>query len=321
VKEARPGAASRGFAAHCHLGNGPAPYRDLGARALTRAERLNLWVASISNNNNNNNNININKDNINININNTHHRDGKRSINIGGDPNDPYYRYKRYKSDIQHRGGTTIVGNLAEIAADLRVPIDVVVKYISIDLGTKARVGKQKKPTRSKPNKAKGAVMLSGRFSVNDIEKRLESITNLLVLCSRCRDPGTRLETKGSKLKHAELILRCGACGHKSAPHKTHKSLKAITRLVWDAERKDLRARSEQATTRNSSRRHKATTTTPARDDLQNRHERTTGSQSGPAEVIEEEKWFTDSSKESRAKRLVEEFGGVPDGGGLFEIQ
>lgn len=50
-----------------------------------------------------------------------------KTINIGGDPNDIHYRYKRHVIEttyLNKKGGETVIINLEQISKDLNTPYE-----------------------------------------------------------------------------------------------------------------------------------------------------------------------------------------------------
>ena len=66
------------------------------------------------------------------------------NVNIGGDPNDPSYRYKRPKllTKIEGNGNgiKTVTTNIYAIATALKRPAVYIVKFFGIDLNAVSRV-------------------------------------------------------------------------------------------------------------------------------------------------------------------------------------
>mmetsp|Transcript_7781 Transcript_7781/g.9421 ORF Transcript_7781/g.9421 Transcript_7781/m.9421 type:complete len:263 (+) Transcript_7781:75-863(+) len=253
-------------------------------------------------------------------------------VNIGGDPDDPHYRYTRPRAAVRHvgvhaKGATTAVANLEQIATDLRRNSSILSKYIAIDLGTKVKNRKKnnngsrqvskKNGAKNKKSEATSTVFFGGRFEEKEIEERILQFTKLLVICGRCGDPGTYLTVGGSKLKRAKLLLRCGACGYLSSPQKTHKSLKAISKLVWDAKEKkpgdDVQRKPTVA---------RPSVLEKADEQKKQQTADTECFQTDQGEQSWDDEWFSDTSADARKKRFLEEFSAAgTNSGGLFEIQ
>jgi len=155
-----------------------------------------------------------------------------------------------------------VILNLQQIADEMKRPLAVLTKFLSVELGTKATVNSKKKhricksslgtkkgsnerpKNRSKilKNRSKShlsTAVLNGKFTVDDIENCLVKLGKMLLICPKCSSPGTRLVTKGKKVKKADLRLDCGACGHTASvvSIRQHKSVKPITKLIWDMEK------------------------------------------------------------------------------------
>jgi translation initiation factor 2 beta subunit (eIF-2beta)/eIF-5 len=113
-------------------------------------------------------------------------------LNIGGDPTDQYYRYKRDKIKVLYltkNSGTTSILNMPNICTQLKVP----------DAFCDAFYKKVKKTGKSmiKPGVFKGTI------DVLEFETILETMIKKYIICSNCELP--------------ELVGNtCNACGHSS---------------------------------------------------------------------------------------------------------
>uniref|UniRef100_A0A7S3Z098 Translation initiation factor IF2/IF5 domain-containing protein n=1 Tax=Lotharella globosa TaxID=91324 RepID=A0A7S3Z098_9EUKA len=243
----------------------------------------------------------------------------KGTVNIGGDPTDEFYRYVRKRLDIriqgEHANGCrTALLNLQEISEALGRPLAIVIKFLAVELNTRAKMPKPAKNSSSRKPKKEPPVVLSGRFTVAQIEENLEKFTKLLVLCEGCGLPECTLKAKGKKLKNAKLSMTCASCGHSGEVKSFHKSLKAITKILWDS----------PAPVPKKKKPTKKPTKNPAASDSNDGKERKDkpAQASGDVDGCDNEEWFTDTSANARKARFLAEFGdaGAP-GGSLFEIQ
>ena len=127
-------------------------------------------------------------------------------INIGGDPNDEFYRYKMppIKTQITGRGNGihTHLLNIDDIAIAIGHPEDIIMQYIAYELASNL----------NQKNKS-----LSGKHDTNVQEKILDYVSNL-VLCPKCNNPETMYELEGSKKKKMnkmKLFSICAPCGYR----------------------------------------------------------------------------------------------------------
>lgn len=110
-------------------------------------------------------------------------------INIGGNSNDIYYRYKRDIISIvtiNKQGGLTEITNMEKIQRQLQVPDEFVVKFY--------RNIKKRGKSMVRPG------VIRGEISVRELEKILEKMIVKYVLCPKCKLPEWNREV-------------CNACG------------------------------------------------------------------------------------------------------------
>jgi len=117
------------------------------------------------------------------------------SINIGGDSNDQFYRYKRDQIELTfeaRNGGQTKLSNIDKVCTQLHATKKLLVKYIQSQLATSTILNDT----------------IRGNVKVERIEEIIVKYTEKTILCpsSTCRLP----EWNGEK---------CSACGH---PNKTN---------------------------------------------------------------------------------------------------
>jgi translation initiation factor 2 beta subunit (eIF-2beta)/eIF-5 len=100
--------------------------------------------------------------------------------NIGGDPNDPHYRYKRNVIETSFnskKGGQTTITNLARICKQLKVP------YESFSLSF-FKLAKKKYGLT-----VQDGDVIRGKVDIANLEKVLEEMIVKYVLCPRCKLP------------------------------------------------------------------------------------------------------------------------------------
>jgi translation initiation factor 2 beta subunit (eIF-2beta)/eIF-5 len=121
-------------------------------------------------------------------------------INIGGDPNDEFYRYKMppIKTQVTGRGNGihTHLINIDDVANAIGHPEDIIMKYIAYELASNL----------NQKNKS-----LAGKHDTEVQEKILDYVNNL-VLCPKCNNPETIYEVEGKK-KRMKLFSKCASCG------------------------------------------------------------------------------------------------------------
>lgn len=122
----------------------------------------------------------------------------KRCINIGGDVNDPFYRYKREKIIIKYQKQYTCILNLMNISKQL---IGGPSKCSMINIVFESIIKKLKKKFNTSINVNDEQVNIRGNISLDSIENFLEEFIQKYILCPVCKLP----EWNGSK---------CSACGH-----------------------------------------------------------------------------------------------------------
>ena len=147
-------------------------------------------------------------------------------INIPSTVEDHRHRYKMTKMELKQEsrgnGVKTNIFNLDDVARDLRVPSEFIIKFICAELG----VSKEKKS------------IIKGRHEYPDILKVLDQFIHKFLLCKKCEIPETTLYADG-KL----LASKCRACGHKSSLDNSHKvtnyMLKNLPKNMGEIEEKD----------------------------------------------------------------------------------
>lgn len=122
-------------------------------------------------------------------------------LNINGDQNDEFYRYKMPKLQ-SHKGGSgngcfTIIDNLKEVSQSFNHPESVLLKFIGYVLGANVNEKQQK---------------ITGHYSDDDLQGIIYRYIQSFVLCEKCEIPEILPYTEGSK-KKKKLCMRCSACG------------------------------------------------------------------------------------------------------------
>ena len=116
-------------------------------------------------------------------------------MNIGGSPDDPFYRYKMpavITSYQRKSGGSSIVDNTAAICTSINRDAKHISKYLSKALG---------RPVVIK----NGCWTLHGIVEAQVIQKHINEYISAHVLCKVCGNPETVVESNK---------LSCKSCGH-----------------------------------------------------------------------------------------------------------
>jgi len=102
--------------------------------------------------------------------------------------------------DLIVEGNKTIIKNIANIADVGRRKFNEIARYISKELGVP--VGADEK-----------RLVINGRFSSDELNKRVARYFELYVVCKECKKPDTHLESAGGGM----FYLVCEACGSRYA--------------------------------------------------------------------------------------------------------
>ncbi len=100
------------------------------------------------------------------------------------------------KVDSIVQGNKTIVRNIGIIADKARRDPKEIARYISRELAVPVGIDEQR-------------MVISGRFQVADMDKRIQRYFEIYVICRECHKPDTRLEGAGRGM----FYLVCEACG------------------------------------------------------------------------------------------------------------
>ncbi len=143
------------------------------------------------------------------------------TLNINGNNDDPYYRYKMplliSRQAGRGNGCFTILENLPEVTKALNHPANIVLKYMGSCLGTNA--------TESK-------FTLTGHHTDEELILVLYQYINSFVMCQNCSIPELVPSFEGKK-KNKKLILTCSACGKDEVKtHKTKEEEKGIDLIL-----------------------------------------------------------------------------------------
>lgn len=122
-------------------------------------------------------------------------------LNINGDENDQFYRYKMPLLDSQiggkGNGKFTIINNLDKVTEAFNHPSCIVFKFIGYCLGS---------------NITEEQTRLTGHYSNDDLLNKLYRYINSFVLCESCGIPEIIPSLEGKK-KKKKIVMKCSACG------------------------------------------------------------------------------------------------------------
>lgn len=132
-------------------------------------------------------------------------------VNIGGDPADRSYRYKRPRvtTKIEGRGNgiKTVIPNMVDIAKSLHVDPAYPTKFFGIELGA-----------QSKFDKKTERAVVNGAHNQSDLEILLNKFIDIFVLCPGCCLPEITLKCKKDSIK-----IDCAACGFNGVLETKHR--------------------------------------------------------------------------------------------------
>ncbi|MDE1856723.1 MAG: translation initiation factor IF-2 subunit beta [Candidatus Micrarchaeota archaeon] len=100
------------------------------------------------------------------------------------------------KADSFIQGNETIVKNIKEIADRARRKPTEISRYLSKELSVPVNAQEQR-------------LVISGKFSADDINKRVQRFFEIYIICKECHKPDTHFESAGRGM----LQIVCEACG------------------------------------------------------------------------------------------------------------
>lgn len=123
-------------------------------------------------------------------------------INIGGNPNDEFYRYKMSPLKIQvigkGNGIQTILTNIEEVSNAIGHPTEIISKFISYNTGSNWNLSKK---------------TLTGKHDLVTLQDYINEYIQSFVLCDTCKNPETMYKIEGKK-KNINLYVQCASCGY-----------------------------------------------------------------------------------------------------------
>jgi len=134
------------------------------------------------------------------------------NLNIGGQSDDAFYRYKMPKlvSKIEGKGNgiKTVIPNMSDIARALCRPTTYPTKYFGCELG--AQVKCDEKTDR---------YIVNGAHDAAKLQQLLNGFIQKFVLCPSCGNPETDIIVD----KSSTIQMYCNACGRRNKGENIHK--------------------------------------------------------------------------------------------------
>ena len=123
------------------------------------------------------------------------------TLNINGDSNDPYYRYKMPElcslKTGRGNGCHTVLENLSDVTESFNHPGSIVLSYMGVVLGT---------------NTTESKWSISGHYTNDKLIEVLYQYIRSFVICPSCSIPELLPSVEGKK-KNKKLTMSCSACG------------------------------------------------------------------------------------------------------------
>ncbi|KAF9998275.1 hypothetical protein BGZ80_009496 [Entomortierella chlamydospora] len=134
------------------------------------------------------------------------------NLNIGGQSDDAFYRYKMPKlvAKIEGKGNgiKTVIPNMSDIARALSRPSTYPTKYFGCELG--AQVKCDEKTDR---------YIVNGAHDAPKLQQLLNGFIQKFVLCPSCGNPETDIIVD----KTSTIQMYCNACGRRNKGENVHK--------------------------------------------------------------------------------------------------
>mmetsp|Transcript_13481 Transcript_13481/g.22136 ORF Transcript_13481/g.22136 Transcript_13481/m.22136 type:complete len:458 (+) Transcript_13481:287-1660(+) len=133
-------------------------------------------------------------------------------LNIGGDIDDPTYRYKmpRLQIKVEGRGNgiKTVIPNMIDVARSLHRPPSYPTKFFGCELGA-----------QSKYDDKTSLAVVNGCHDAGKLASLLQTFIEKFVLCPTCKLPEADLEIDRKEC----ISLNCKACGNTAMVDMRHK--------------------------------------------------------------------------------------------------
>ena len=111
---------------------------------------------------------------------------------------DPFYRYKRPKFEVEYIKGKkqSIIKNIIEMCKKIDRDAPTLAKFFAKAFSTSAKLNKQK------------FLEINAIISTDDLDKCLQEFIDRYILCPSCDNPETIITKKGNNIE-----FDCTACG------------------------------------------------------------------------------------------------------------
>lgn len=142
-------------------------------------------------------------------------------LNING-KTDPSYRYKMVPISSTINGGKnngiyTTFHNLEDVCKYISQPPQLILKYLSIHMGSMSNVEK---------------MTITGGYKNEELQAALQLYINRFVICPACTIPETIPQLKKENKKNIKLELKCSSCGKISEVNYKNKSEEKTSDLI-----------------------------------------------------------------------------------------
>ncbi len=114
--------------------------------------------------------------------------------------NDPFYRYKRPKFEIQVFNKKIWILNINQIAKALNRDSTMIAKFLGKCCSTSAKI-----------NNKQNYLEINAVYTLDQLDVFLQKFIDKYVLCPACEIPETSLNKKSNR-----LVFNCKACGNMS---------------------------------------------------------------------------------------------------------
>eukprot|EP00771_Trimastix_marina_P003451 gnl/Trimastix_PCT/472.p1 GENE.gnl/Trimastix_PCT/472~~gnl/Trimastix_PCT/472.p1 ORF type:complete len:663 (-),score=189.40 gnl/Trimastix_PCT/472:126-2114(-) len=209
------------------------------------------------------------------------------SINIGGNPNDPTWRYKmpKLQTRVEGKGNgiKTRFVNIIDVCKALKRPAEVAMRYFGFEFCAQVNIEEG---------------IVNGSHSNEEAFQALMGFISRFVLCERCGLPETTFVFTGDA-----ILFDCKACGTRSraVSHRlTTYLIKEFSRMQKAGKKGGKQSR------RDKERKRKERAERAERPDRAERSERSERAERAEAKEEEESgevEWITDTSEEAVASR------------------
>ena len=154
------------------------------------------------------------------------------TLNINGDTNDEFYRYKMplliSSKTGRGNGCFTLLLNLQDVTNSFNHPASIVLKYIGNVLGS---------------NTIENKWSLNGHYDDDKLLQVLYMYIRSFVICSNCGIPELLPSTECNK-KNIKLLMSCSACGHSFVMKGSSKDeIKGIDMIIKYLDKKEWKVK------------------------------------------------------------------------------